>query len=634
MIKIVFIINNLCIGGIQKAFVNLMKELANNYDITLVVFSNHGGLKKALPVNIKLITLNDKLEVLGLSQKEVMKKGIRSIIIRTLGAVFSRVFSNRIPINLLINKLKLSGNYDYGISYMQFAPAKLFTGGTNEFLINCVNATNKITFVHSDFKNYGGNTFYTQKMYRKFDRIAVCSNSSREQFLKVLPELSCKTFVVKNCNDYDEIKKMSDEAMIKYNKEFINVLTVSRLSIEKGVERGIKAIAKCIRKGIKVKYHIVGDGPEKKRLEQIAAKYGVEKEINFYGNQINPYSFMKAADLLLFPSIHEAAGLVVEEARVLKLPILATKTISSQEMILDKNEDKFMKPKISIIIATLNSGKTLKQTLDSIRHQTYKNIELIIIDGLSSDNTLDLIKEYSDVVTKCISERDNGIYEAFNKGITLATGDYIGFIGSDDCYLNYNVFESIINDFIDDIDMISYPIVCIDEYYKNEYIFFNTLDKEDILTGKMLPHPGLFVKTKIMKKYMFNDKNKIISDYEFLLRYLIDGGVVKFRDYPVAYFSNSGVSSGNFNSESWKCEISEHLTLYKSLKLEQKYLFGYLNQVFKYEERENTKYLIILLMKNLLKKFKLAEIVKILLGIKKKHKCNLKYCRWCGRYGE
>ena len=67
-----------------------------------------------------------------------MKKGIRSIIIRTLGAVFSRVFSNRIQINLLINKLKLSGNYDYGISYMQFAPAKLFTGGTNEFLINTI----------------------------------------------------------------------------------------------------------------------------------------------------------------------------------------------------------------------------------------------------------------------------------------------------------------------------------------------------------------------------------------------------------------------------------------------------------------------------------------------------------------
>lgn len=175
--------------------------------------------------------------------------------------------------------------------------------------------------------------------------------------------------------------------------------------------------------------------------------------------------------------------------------------------------------KISVIIATFNSGRTLRQTLDSIRYQTYKNVETIIIDGLSSDNTLEIINEYSDVVTKCISEKDSGIYEAFNKGINLATGDYIGFIGSDDCYIDYSVFDNIIKDLSVDIDMISYPIVCIDEYYKNEYIFFNTLDKEDILTGKMLPHPGLFVKTKIMKKYMFNDKNKIISDYEFLLRY-------------------------------------------------------------------------------------------------------------------
>lgn len=331
------IINNLCIGGIQKAFVNLVKELVDNYDITLVVFSNHGDLKKQLPDNIKIITLNDQLEVLGLSQKEVMGKGLKSIIIRTLGAIFSRIFDNRIPINLLMSKVKLDESYDYGISYMQFAPSKLFAGGTNEFLIKCVNATNKITFIHSDFKNYGGNTPYTQEMYSRFDRIAICSNSSREQFLKVLPKLSAKTYVVKNCNNYDEIKRMSNEGTVKYNKKFINVVSVSRLSIEKGVDRGIKAIAKCIREGIKVKYHIVGDGLERRKLEQIAIDYGVEKEIKFYGNQINPYKFMKEADLLLFPSIHEAAGLVVEEAKALNLPILATKTISSQEMILDND---------------------------------------------------------------------------------------------------------------------------------------------------------------------------------------------------------------------------------------------------------------------------------------------------------
>lgn len=68
---------------------------------------------------------------------------------------------------------------------------------------------------------------------------------------------------------------------------------------------------------------------------------------------------------------------------------------------------------------------------------------------------MEIINEYSDVVTKCISEKDSGIYEAFNKGINLATGDYIGFIGSDDCYIDYSVFDNIIKDLSVDIDMIS-----------------------------------------------------------------------------------------------------------------------------------------------------------------------------------
>ena len=101
--------------------------------------------------------------------------------------------------------------------------------------------------------------------------------------------------------------------------------------------------------------------------------------------------------------------------------------------------------KISIVIATLNSGKTLAQTLDSIRYQKYNDleVEVVVIDGKSSDNTLSVIEEYSDVVSKFISEKDTGIYNAFNKGISLATGDYICFIGSDDCYCNYNVFTTL-----------------------------------------------------------------------------------------------------------------------------------------------------------------------------------------------
>lgn len=286
--------------------------------------------------------------------------------------------------------------------------------------------------------------------------------------------------------------------------------------------------------------------------------------------------------------------------------------------------------KLSIVIATYNSGKTLKQALDSIRYQTYKNIETIVVDGLSKDNTLEIINEYSDVVTQFISEKDTGIYNAFNKGINLATGDYICFLGSDDCYINYHVINHVMNEINETIDMVSAPIICVDENNR-EFDFSNQLTKEDILSGKMLPHPGIFVKKKIIKKYMFNENNKIISDYEFLLRYVLDGGSIKFVNYPVVYFSLGGISSDTFNGDKWQLNIYEHLRLYQNLNMDKKYLFTYLNNELHYSDIYRIKFIMVSLLRIILKKLKLIEIIKFILAKKRKHKCILKYCRWCGR---
>ena len=285
---------------------------------------------------------------------------------------------------------------------------------------------------------------------------------------------------------------------------------------------------------------------------------------------------------------------------------------------------------LSIVIATFNSEKTLKQTLDSIRYQTYKNIETIVIDGLSTDRTLHIIGEYSDVVTKFISEADTGIYNAFNKGINLATGDYICFLGSDDCYIDYDVISNIINELDEAVDMLSAPIVCIDENNK-EFEFSNKLSKEEILSGKMLPHPGIFVKTEIMRKYKFNEENKIISDYEFLVRYILDNGTIKFINMSVVYFALGGISSNKFNTDKWQLNVYEHIRLCHNLNLNKIYLFEYLNNELHYSDIHKLKFIIIAFFKIILKKLRLIEIVKIIIGIKKSHKCKLKYCRWCGR---
>ena len=106
--------------------------------------------------------------------------------------------------------------------------------------------------------------------------------------------------------------------------------------------------------------------------------------------------------------------------------------------------------KISIITATYNSEKTLKNTLESVLKQTYTNYEHIIIDGDSKDNTMEIVKQYEEKYQgklRYISEKDSGIYDAMNKGIKMATGDIIGILNSDDIYANENVLEKIAEKF-------------------------------------------------------------------------------------------------------------------------------------------------------------------------------------------
>mgnify|MGYP005647148369 FL=1 len=101
-------------------------------------------------------------------------------------------------------------------------------------------------------------------------------------------------------------------------------------------------------------------------------------------------------------------------------------------------------PLVSIITISLNSEKTIAKTIESVKNQTYKNIEYIIIDGKSEDRTIDIIHSYNDIISKIISEKDDGIYDAFNKGLNLYKGDLIGFVNSDDVLLP-NAIEILVD---------------------------------------------------------------------------------------------------------------------------------------------------------------------------------------------
>ena len=179
--------------------------------------------------------------------------------------------------------------------------------------------------------------------------------------------------------------------------------------------------------------------------------------------------------------------------------------------------------KISIITATYNSDKTIIDCLNSVYSQTYKNIELIIIDGLSTDNTLNLISSYYPEV-RIFSELDKGIYDAMNKGINLATGDVIAILNSDDLFFSNDILDLIVSKFEMDknLDMIYGNIVYVDQLNTNKIVrkwISKYYYKNYFEDGNVPPHPSLFLRKRVYEKAgIFNIDFKLASDYEFMLR--------------------------------------------------------------------------------------------------------------------
>ena len=179
--------------------------------------------------------------------------------------------------------------------------------------------------------------------------------------------------------------------------------------------------------------------------------------------------------------------------------------------------------KISIITVTYNSAKTISRCITSVNNQTYSDIEHIIIDGASSDDTLRIIKSLSNRVTKIISEPDNGIYHAMNKGIKLATGDIIGMLNSDDKFYSNQSLEIIARGFNDsNIDAIYGNLIFTDERGKLIRTWKSKPFKSGLFTQSWSPaHPTFYCKRELYEKFgNYKTNYRIASDIELMLRFM------------------------------------------------------------------------------------------------------------------
>ncbi len=209
--------------------------------------------------------------------------------------------------------------------------------------------------------------------------------------------------------------------------------------------------------------------------------------------------------------------------------------------------------KISVITITYNSQFTVEDTIKSVLSQDYPDVEYIIVDGLSKDKTMEVVNQYRNRISKIISEKDKGLYDALNKGIGLATGDIVGMLHSDDIYANEHVLSRIADEFKQHSNT---------QAVYGDLVFVNRADTQKImrtwtagaynedafLQGWMPPHPTFYIKKECYDKYgVFNTSLKLSADYELMLR-MIHKNKVKVRYIPqtLVKMRMGGVSNVSF----------------------------------------------------------------------------------------
>lgn len=209
--------------------------------------------------------------------------------------------------------------------------------------------------------------------------------------------------------------------------------------------------------------------------------------------------------------------------------------------------------KISIITVCYNSAATLEDAINSVLAQTYPDIEHIVIDGGSTDGTASILRKYKGCIAKIVSEPDDGIYDAMNKGIGLATGEAIGVLNSDDYYAANDVIENLVKVFSKDADMVIGDVALVDRADTTKrlrYVSGARFSPWLLRFGWMPPHPATFVRKSVYETFgCYNTDFAIAADYDFFVRTLMVGSLhTLYTSKVLVTMREGGASTGGFQS--------------------------------------------------------------------------------------
>lgn len=365
MKKILFGITSLTLGGAERVLVDLANELSKDYEITIWTLYGNGQLEKQLKKGVKLKNyINKSYNEMSKFQKLLM----------SLKVFF---FKNK------IYKKSIRDNFDVEIAFLEGPITRLFSVKNKN--------TKKIVWVHNNISKVFGSGLKAKikkimdgRIYSKYKKIVFVSKDNLKEFEKVYPNVKCNKQVIYNYLDVNSILEKAKENIEIFDQNTTNFVTVARLVEQKAIDRLIKVHTNLINQGLIHIFYVIGDGPEKEKLQKMIKESNVEETFHLCGKKENPYPYVRQADYFCLFSNFEGYGMVLDEAKILNKKILITDTAAREAV------ENYSKSKI-----VTNNEESIYQSLKDI----LENKEIIINENIEEkyENTK-IIKQIKQLI--------------------------------------------------------------------------------------------------------------------------------------------------------------------------------------------------------------------------------------------
>ena len=346
--RILFVINTLGQAGAETALLSLLQTLAREkgearYEISLYVLTGQGEMASRLPADVRLLNKKYREEsVLTAKGRKYLKKTVlkamftRGTVVKLLPYLVKNTCTmlgkkRLLPDKLLWRVLSDGGmvlpeEYDLAVSYLE--------GGAAYFVADHVKAAKKAAFIHVDYEKAGYTRALDKDCYLAFDKIFTVSDEVREAFLKAYPELPEKTEVFHNILNKEEIVRRAEEGE-GFTDGFTGtrLLSVGRLTAQKAFEVSVDAMKRLKDAGKNVRWYVLGEGDQRKKLQEQIDALRLTEDFILYGAVNNPYPFMKQADIYVHASRFEGKSIAIQEAQILGKPMVVSDCSGNREQV-------------------------------------------------------------------------------------------------------------------------------------------------------------------------------------------------------------------------------------------------------------------------------------------------------------